>query len=251
MDRALGPAVDQREDVAAALVRRGDEDVGIARIETTSVTPVFSQIFSTCVPGLAAVGRLVEAAVAARRPERTLRRDVDGVGVARVDDDAADVLGALEADVRPRAAAVVALVDAVAVGDRPLRVVLAGADPDDVRALRVERDPADRVRALRVEDRLPRRAAVGRLPDAAGRRADVEHGVVGRIDRDRHHAAGGDGRPDRSRAQAGEGVGGNRLRRDGHDSERGNQQHEQRGFFHIQKVYVRCARSIPLIVPAG
>ena len=42
-----GPAVDQREEVPPALIRRGDEHVRIARIDTTSVTPVFSEIFST------------------------------------------------------------------------------------------------------------------------------------------------------------------------------------------------------------
>ena len=47
------------------------------------------------------------------------------------------------------------LVDAVAVADAALAVVLAGADPDDVRVLRVDRDAADRVGALAVEDRRP------------------------------------------------------------------------------------------------
>ena len=90
---------------------------GLRGSMTTSVTPVCSEIFEHLRPGLAAVGGLVEAAVAARRPQRALRGDVDRVAVLRVDDDAADVLGALEADVRPRPAAVLALVDAVAVAD--------------------------------------------------------------------------------------------------------------------------------------
>ena len=44
-------------------------------------------------PGLAAVGRLVEPAIAARSPQRPLGRDVHRVRVARVDQDLADVLG--------------------------------------------------------------------------------------------------------------------------------------------------------------
>ena len=52
---------------------------GCAGRATTSVTPVFSLIVSDRLPGLAAVGRLVQAAVAAGPPERALRRDVDDV----------------------------------------------------------------------------------------------------------------------------------------------------------------------------
>ena len=50
-------------------------------------------------------------------------------------------------------AAVDRLVDAVAVADAALAVVLAGADPDRERILRIDRHAADRVRALPVEDR--------------------------------------------------------------------------------------------------
>ena len=52
-------------------------------------------------PGRAAVGRLVETTLTALAPERTLRRDVDDVGVARVNQDAADMFAFLEADVLP------------------------------------------------------------------------------------------------------------------------------------------------------
>src|SRR5581483_1768897 len=110
----------------------------------------------------------VEAAFAAGSPERSLGRDVDGVGVARIDDDFADMLGRLQAEDFPALAAVVGAIDAVAVADAPLAVVLAGADPDDVRILRIEDDRADGVRAFVVEDRRPGDAGVVGLPDAAG-----------------------------------------------------------------------------------
>ena len=158
-------------------------------------------------PGLAAVGRLVEAAVAAGRPERALRRDVDGVRVLRVDQDLADVLGALEADVLPALAAVLALVDAVAVADAALAVVLAGADPDDVRVLRVDRDAADRVGALAVEDGRPGGPGVLGLPDAARGHGQEPALLVGRVHGDVGDAAGGDGRPDAAQREAGPGVG--------------------------------------------
>src|SRR2546430_13465887 len=64
-------------------------------------------------------------------------------------------------------------------------VSLAGADPDDARAFRIDSDPADRERALRVEYRLKRRAAVHRLPHTTRGSADVEDRIVRRIDGDR------------------------------------------------------------------
>ena len=96
----------------------------------------------------------------------------------------------LQPDVLPGLAAVVALVDAVAVADAALAVVLAGADPDDVRVLRVEGDAADGVRTLAVEDRRPGGAGVGRLPHAAGGHRDEVMGAVARVDREADDAAG-------------------------------------------------------------
>ena len=117
------------------------------------------------------------------------------------------MLGVLEADVLPGLAAVDRPVDAVAVGDAALAVVLAGADPDRERVLRVERDAADRVRALAVEDRRPGRARVGRLPDAARGDRDVPDRVVPRVDGDVADAPGGHRRPDAAEREPGEGLG--------------------------------------------
>src|SRR6185503_5411304 len=115
----------------------------------------------------AAVGRLVHAAVAALAPERPLRRDENDVGVPRIDDDAADVLRVLQAEVGPALPAVDRLVDPVAVGNHPLGIVLTGADPDHVRILLVDGDHADREGAFPVEDRGEADPGVAGLPDAA------------------------------------------------------------------------------------
>ena len=125
-------------------------------------------------PGLAAVDRLVDAALVVRRVEVAERRHVDDVGVHRVDDDAADVVGVFEAHVRPRLARVGRLVDAVAPVGAARRGVLARADPDDLRIGVGHGDVADRDDGLVVEDRLPADAVVHRLPEAArtGRRVD-------------------------------------------------------------------------------
>src|SRR5262249_5322908 len=140
---AFRPAVDERPDVPAALVGGRDQYVGVARVlHHVGDAGVLADL-QHALPRLAAVGGLVPAAVAARPPQRPLGGDVDHVRVARVDEDLADVLGLLQADLLPRLAGVVGAVHAVAVADGALAVVLAGADPDGVRVLRVERDVAD------------------------------------------------------------------------------------------------------------
>ena len=141
-------------------------------------------------PGRAAVGRLVEAALAARGPQRPLRRDVDDVRVARIDEDLADVLGVLEPHVLPGLAGVGRLVDAVAEMRAALAGVLAGAEPDDVRVLRIDDDAAEREGAALVEDRREGDAAVLGFPQAAERAGDVPDVRVLRIDLDVLDAAG-------------------------------------------------------------
>ena len=58
---------------------------------TSSVAPVSSSTNRTLLPGQPAVGRLVDAALAARRPEVAERRDIDDVEVDGIDDDARDL----------------------------------------------------------------------------------------------------------------------------------------------------------------
>ena len=75
---ALQPGADRRLPVVHRLADEHRSPVGADRQHR--------------LPGLAAVGGLVDTTVAPRRPQRTNRRDVDGVRVARIDDDVANVL---------------------------------------------------------------------------------------------------------------------------------------------------------------
>jgi hypothetical protein len=153
--------------VAAALVGRGVQGVGIAGIHPHLVGAGVVIHVQDALPGVTAVGGLVQAAVAAGAPEWALGRDVDHVGVARIDGDAADVLGFGQADVGPALTAVQALVDAVAKGHRALRVVLARTDPDHIGVVGVHPDGSNGVQTLTVEDRGPGGAGVFCLPHAA------------------------------------------------------------------------------------
>src|SRR5262249_52955126 len=137
VNRALGAAVDQCVEVAAALPARGVDDIGVRRIERdVSDAGVFADA-QDGLPRLAAVGGFVKAAIAARRPQRTLRGDVDDFAIARVDHYAANVFGFFQADLAEAASAVFGLVDSVAIADAALAVALARSDPNHRRDFRI------------------------------------------------------------------------------------------------------------------
>src|SRR6266850_2224225 len=78
-------------------------------------------------PILAAIGGFVEAAITAAFPQGSRGGDINNVAIARVDENFRNVLGLAQAHVVPGAAAILALVHAVTIGDAALIVVLAGA----------------------------------------------------------------------------------------------------------------------------
>ena len=203
--RALRSAVDHAEVAALALVRGGQQDVGILGIhDHVGAAGVFADFDEALRPCLAAIGGFVEAALAAAFPERPRRRDVDHIRIARVHHDTRDVLGCLEAHVLPGAAGVFALVDAIAKGDAALVVVFAGAHPDNRRILGIDGDGADGVGAVGIEDRRPGSAVVVREEDAAGSFGDqIMAGTIGK-DGELRHAAGDESGSDIAHAQAGE-----------------------------------------------
>ena len=137
----------------------------------------------------AAVGRSVEAALAAGRVDVARRRDEDAVRVGRVDRDPADHRGVREPHVVPGGAAVGRLVDAVAaVGDAAAGSIrLAGAGPE--RAVGAARERADRLGVVVRPGRRVGHSGIGALPDAASRRGDVDRVGMGRVDHDIGHAA--------------------------------------------------------------
>src|SRR5579872_2379630 len=150
-------------------MRGGQQNVGIGGVhDHVGAAGVVVDLDEAGRPGLAAVGGFIEAALTAALPERTGRRHVNHVGIARIDHDAGDVLGVLEAYIAPGAAGVFTFVNTVAIGDTPLVIVLAGAGPDDGGILRVDGDGADGVGAVIIEDRSPGGAVVVGQEDAAG-----------------------------------------------------------------------------------
>ncbi len=186
-----------------ALERRGVEHVGVRRIHRDLGEPGVLADLLEVRPRLAAVGGLEEAAFAAGRPQRTDRRDVHDIRVARVDDDLADVLRRRQHGARPGLARVGGLVDAGAPRRAAHIVRFARSDPHHVRVARRDSDRADGSRAYRVEHRRPAHPGIGRLPHATRCGRDVHHGPdprPGRLriddDRDVGNTTRHDRRPD-------------------------------------------------------
>ena len=174
-------------------VRRVDVDVGAAglRVDVELTLPV-----------LPAVDGLEYAALFVGTPFMPHPARVDDIGIVGVDANPRDPIGILEADVRPRIAAIVRPVHAIAERGVVAWVLLARADVDDLGVRRRQLDRADRDDVLLVEDRLPRRAAVGRFEDAAvGARHVHRVRIAGNPD-DHRHAAGLVGGADVTERQA-------------------------------------------------
>ncbi len=87
---AFRPAVNQRPRVPAPLVRRGEQHVGIERIHDHVADAGVLADVEDLVPRRAAVGGLVEAAIAAGAPQRPVGRDENDLRIARIDHDAAE-----------------------------------------------------------------------------------------------------------------------------------------------------------------
>ena len=112
------------------------------------------------------------------------------------------MLGQLEAHVAEGAAAILALVDAIAIRNAALIIVFAGAHPDDRRILGVDRDPTDGIRSIVVENRSPGGPVVDRQENVArGFGHQVVAGAVGEHG-DLRNSAGDHGWADLPGAQA-------------------------------------------------
>src|ERR1019366_9766877 len=190
-------AVDHAEVAALPLMGGGQQDIGIARVhDDIAAAGVVADFDEARGPGLAAIGGLIQTAFAAALPQGTGGGHVHHVGIARIHHDAGDVFGELQPHVVEGEPAVLALIDAVAIGNAALVIVLAGAHPDHGGVLGIYGDPTDGVGAVVVEDRRPGGAVVGGGEDVAGSHGD--QGVVGivREHRDLGNASGDESRGD-------------------------------------------------------
>src|SRR5437879_7766553 len=208
VDRALGTAIDQSEDVTAPLIGGSVENVRIGRIYRHIHNAGVFANGKNGFPGVPAIGSFVEPTIAAGSPQRSFRGDKYNFAVPRIDDDAANVLRLFQPKVFPVLAAVVGAINAIAVSHAALAVTFTRAHPHYRRIVGIERHPADGIRTFFVEDGRPCSAVVGSLPDSAGRNSDVVLHLVFMIHRKSDHAPGSCGRTNQPELKSTERVGG-------------------------------------------
>src|SRR5690348_1569930 len=122
--------------------------------------------------------------------------DEHDVWIRRIDDNAPDDLGVIEAHVRPGFSAVGGFVNTVAPRSALTVVRFASSDPNDRRIRWGNSNGADgRVRLI-FEDRSPRHAAICRFPSATRGGAYVNYLGVGWVGGDVVNAPAHDRRPD-------------------------------------------------------
>ena len=166
-DAAARPAAVEPPRLAQALVGRRVEDVRVVQVHHQVHHARERVGVEHLLPGLAAVGRLVNAALRARLPEVAQRRHVGDVGVFRMNANAPDVPRLFQTKMSPRLARVGAAVDAVPPRGALAVVLLARPGPEDVRVRGGDGEVAEGAHRLPLEDRLPRRPLVRRLPQPA------------------------------------------------------------------------------------
>src|ERR1700733_14812183 len=158
------------------LPERGIENARIVGVRSHVGNSGHVVLVESFVPGLAAVGRSVHAAIFAGRAdaENGVAENTDDadVRVARINEDRADEARIFQADVGPAGAGIGRAVDAIAGSLFP------GADDDDIGIRCGDGEVADGGYVLLVEDWFPGGAAARRFPHAAAGRAHV---VGGRI----------------------------------------------------------------------
>ena len=189
-DAGVRPSAPDGPGLADHLPERREQHVRPVRVQAEVAGAGRFAAVQHPLPGGAAVGGAEHAALRVAAEGAAQRRHVHRVRVPRMHADAADVARGRQTQVAPRFAAVIATVDAVAVGDvdPDLRFTHAGVH----RAVRGRRH-GDGAHGsgpeVAVGDVAPEAPRVGGLPDAARAGAEVEHQRVSRIAGDGHHAA--------------------------------------------------------------
>ena len=175
-------------EVAPGLPDRGVEDARIAGVHRHVHGAAIFVAIENFRPVLAAIVGAIDTARLVRAEDVAEGSDIDDVGVGRVDQHAADMLGVLQADIAPGQAGIGALIDAVAIGhvEPDGGLAHAGIDHVGVRARHRDRTNSRGLQEA-VGDAAPVEPAITGLPDAAGTGAEIEGHLVVEVAGHRHH----------------------------------------------------------------
>ena len=179
VETAAGATAGQRPRRAAGFPERGEEDIGIVRVEGDVDGPGVFVLIKYFLPGLAAIHGAKYATFLVRAKRMAERCDVRDIRVFRMDEHASDGTGVLEADIFPGFASVDRFVDAVAMGNISADTGLSSAHVNHIRIGRRDGDTANGRGLLVVKDGLPSHGAIRGFPDpAAGRAKIVSVGIA-------------------------------------------------------------------------
>ena len=153
----------------------GEQPLGVAEVHRQVGTAGVLVHVKDQLPVRPAVPGAIDAALRLRRVGVAERAGVHQIRIFRMDQDAGDASGGLEAPMMEGAAGVGGAVDAVPHGERRADDEgFPGAGPHVAGVRGGDGQGADRGRILVVEDRLPVDPAVAALPDAARSRPEVD-----------------------------------------------------------------------------
>src|ERR1700733_11336909 len=175
---------------AAGLPQGCVDDLGLSGVGAEVNRAAVVILAENFCPSGAAIAGAIDAAFRIGAEAVAERGDEDDVRVARVHQDASDLLRIAQADVAPGDAAIAGFVHAIANGNIGAHVCFAGADVDRLRVGGSDGDCADGGGRLGVENGTPGPAGVLRFPHAAVYCAEqVFVGLAGNTERGEHTAA--------------------------------------------------------------
>ena len=243
-DPALVGAAPERPLLPVEVPHHRIDDVRILRVHVEVGAAMAVVDEEGLAPGGSRVARDEDTAVGVRPARMSHRADEDGARVGRAHHHARDMARVGESEVPPALAAIRGLEDAATERHRVAGVGFAGADVDDIRVARLEREVTDGEGRLVLEDRVPGRARVCGLPEPSGGRADIDDVRVARHALDVGGAAHHVRRTDRAEFEALEdggvdrgarGSGGTLRRERCHRHQSGEQEGSTRGGRHHRR----------------
>ncbi len=137
--------------ITLAPIRRYQQSVRVFGVHLNVDNPRLVIDKQDSIPGLAAIGRLVQTTFVTRAPQAPQRADVNDVRVLRMDGDPTDLKRLFESHVLPGLATIGRLVDAVSPRRAVAWIRFAGANPHDVRVRWGYLHVANRDRCLMIE----------------------------------------------------------------------------------------------------
>src|SRR4030095_7505495 len=173
VEAAARPAAGEEPGLPPCLPKRGEDYIGIVRIED-DINPTGVLVFrENLCPRFSTVAGSKNSALLIRAESVAERGDQTHIGVGLMNDERSDLAGIAQPDIFPVLSRVHRFVNTGAVSCISANRGLAGADVDGVVIRRRHRNCTNRGDVLLIEERRPIRSAVHCFPNPARHGAEV------------------------------------------------------------------------------